>query len=60
MLDKFNDLLSVKDLSQIFNVDRKSIYKEIQKGSFGVPIKMGNKFQIPKAFVLNKYFHNYR
>jgi len=58
-LTKYKDLLSVDDLTKIFNVSKTTIYKEIKQGKFGVPIQVGRAFKIPKNYVLKKYFSNY-
>ena len=39
ILDGYKDLLNVKDLSEIFEVSRQTIYKEIKEGKFGTPIR---------------------
>ncbi|MCL2198864.1 MAG: helix-turn-helix domain-containing protein [Defluviitaleaceae bacterium] len=53
----YNDLLSVKDLAQIFDVSKQTIYKEIKDEKFGIPIKIGRSYKIPKVRVLKLYFH---
>ena len=58
-LDKYPDLLSVKDLMEIFGVSKNTIYKEIQDGKFGRPIQIGRAFKIPKMYIWNKFFENY-
>ena len=52
----FGDLLSIDDLTKIFGVSKKTIYKEIKEGKFGVPIKIGRAYKIPKIYVLCRYF----
>jgi len=56
----YSDLLSINDLTEIFNVSKQTIYKEIKQGKFGIPIQIGRAYKIPKAYVLDKYFHNYK
>lgn len=58
VLDNYKDLLSVNDLAEIFETTKATIYKEIQRGKFGKPIKIGRKYKIPKMFVYEKYFLN--
>jgi len=55
-LDQYRDLLSAKDLANIFNVSMQTIYKEIKAGKFGVPIKIGRAYKIPKIHLLQRYF----
>ena len=55
-LENYRDLLSAKDLSEIFEVSKQTIYKEIKQGKFGKPIKIGRVYKIPKAYILQKYF----
>jgi len=56
VLDGYRDLLSVKDLSTIFEVSKQTIYKEIKEGKFGTPIQIGRAFKIPKIYILSRYF----
>ena len=58
-LIKYNDLLSVQDLSEIFNVSKETIYKEIKSGKFGNPICIGRAFRIPKKYIIDKFIVNY-
>ena len=55
-LYEYKDLLSVSDLAAIFDTTENTIYKEIERGKFGNPVKIGRKFKIPKAFVYEKFF----
>jgi len=59
-LIKYEDLLSVDDLTEIFNVSKTTIYKEIKRGKFGTPIQIGRTFKIPKIYIIKKFFHNYK
>jgi len=54
---KYKDLLSVDDLSSIFNVSRQTIYKEIKNGKFGQPIQIGRAFKVPKIYIIQRYFN---
>ena len=59
-LNKYNDLLSVRDLMKIFDVSKATIYKEIKQGKFGTPICIGRSFKIPRIYIYNKFFANYQ
>lgn len=59
ILYEYKDLLSVTDLSKIFEVSKQTIYKEIKDGKFGSPIKIGRTYKVPKIYILQKFFHNY-
>ena len=59
VLNDYNDLLSVKDLSKLFCVSKATIYKEIKAGKFGKPIQIGRAFKIPRIYLLNKYFSTF-
>ena len=56
ILDGYKDLLSVGDLAEIFETTKNTIYKEIQRGKFGVPVKIGRKYKIPKRLVYERFF----
>lgn len=60
LLDGYKDLLNVNDLSKIFEVSKQTIYKEIKDGKFGNPVRIGRTYKIPKIFVLQQYFLNYK
>jgi predicted DNA-binding transcriptional regulator AlpA len=55
-LSEYKDLLSVEDLSKIFDVSKTTVYKSIKSGKFGLPIQIGRSYKIPKIYVLKKYF----
>jgi len=55
-LDGYRDLLSVNDLSTIFDVSNQTVYKEIKDGKFGVPIQIGREYKVSKIYVLSRYF----
>ena len=59
-LDKYPDLLSVQHLTEIFNVSKNTIYKEIKAGKFGTPIQIGRALKVPRMFVYNKFIQNYK
>jgi len=56
MLAEYRDLLSVKDLAKIFDVSKQTIYKEMQNGKFGTPIKIGREIKISKIYIIKRYF----
>lgn len=60
ILKEYKDLLSVKDLMEIFNVSKTTIYKEIKNGKMGTPIRIGRAFKIPKIYIYNKFFADYQ
>ena len=45
------DLLSVQDLTKMFEVSKPTIYKEIKAGKFGKPLKIGRAYKIPRAYI---------
>jgi predicted DNA-binding transcriptional regulator AlpA len=57
VLTGYKDLLSVEDLSFIFEVSKQTIYKEMKDGKFGIPIQIGRAYKIPKIYILRRYFH---
>ena len=59
-LSGYKDLLSVDDLSRIFGVSKNTIYKSIQNGDFGKPIRIGRAYKVPRIFVIDKFFNNYK
>ena len=57
-LENYRDLLGVKDLMEIFNVSRQTIYKEIHSGKFGPPINtIGRAIKIPKVRIIQQFFN---
>ena len=56
-LVNYPDLLSASQLSEIFSVSKQTIYKEIQNGKFGTPIKIGREYKISKLQI-EKIFIN--
>jgi len=59
-LTKYSDLLSIKDLTEIFQVSKQTIYKEIKLGKFGSPIQIGRAYKVPKTYILEKYIRSYQ
>jgi len=60
VLSEYRDLLSVEDLSRIFDVSKNTIYKSIQEGEFGTPIRIGRAYKVPRIFIINKFFNDYK
>lgn len=56
ILDNYKDLLSATDLAEIFGTTKTTIYKEIQRGKFGEPLKIGRKYVVPKTIVRSRFF----
>ena len=59
-LEKYKDLLSVQDLTEIFGVSKQTIYKNIKSGKFGTPIMIGRAFKIPRLYIWEKFFKDYK
>ena len=59
LLDGYKDLLSAKDLSEIFEVSRQTVYKEMKEGKFGAPIRIGRAYKVPKIYILQRYFQEH-
>ena len=60
VLYDYKDLLSISDLSNIFDVSKNTIYKSVQGGKFGTPIRIGRAYKIPKIYVIRNFFYNYK
>ena len=56
LLVEYRDLLSVEDLTKIFEVSKQTIYKGLKEGAFGTPIQIGRAYKIPKVYILHRYF----
>jgi len=56
ILAGYKDLLSVKDLVEIFEVSKQTVYKELKNGKFGSPIVIGRSIKIPKNYIIQRYF----
>jgi len=56
-LANYPDLLSASQLSEIFGVSKQTIYKELQSGKFGKPIKIGREYKVSKLYI-EKIFIN--
>jgi len=59
VLRNYNDLLTIEDLSAIFEVSKNTIYKSVKDGKFGTPIQIGRAYKVPKVYVIKKFFKNY-
>lgn len=51
MLEKYDDVLTVKDLQSILPLGKNSIYKLLRTKSIK-SVRIGNKILIPKEFVI--------
>ena len=58
-LDNYGDLMTVADLSAFLGVSKQTIYNEIKHGKFGVPLKFGRSYRIPKVYVSQRYLVGY-
>ena len=59
-LSEYGDLLSINDLSKIFEVSKNTVYKSIKDGKFGTPIQIGRAYKVPKTYVIKRFFCNYQ
>jgi predicted DNA-binding transcriptional regulator AlpA len=59
-LERYPDMLSVKHLTEIFGVSKQTIYKEMRDGKFGKPIFIGRSYKIPRIYIWEKFFENYK
>jgi len=59
MLESYNELLSVKDLSEILKISIQTVRKEMKNGKFGVPLRFGREYRVPKKFIVEKFIHGY-
>jgi predicted DNA-binding transcriptional regulator AlpA len=59
-LSGYRDLLSVDDLSEIFSVNNQTIHKELKKGRFGKPIRMGRAYKVPKIHIVSRFFASHQ
>lgn len=52
MLEKYNDVLTVKDLYELLPIGKNAIYKLLKDNTIK-NIKIGNKIIIPKQYLIN-------
>lgn len=52
MLDNYSEILNVKDVCEILHIERKLVYKLIQKGDIPA-LKVGSVYRIPKCYLVN-------
>ena len=52
MLDNYSEILTVKDVCEILHIERKLVYKLIQKGDISA-LKVGSVYRIPKRYLVN-------
>ena len=58
-LDNYGDLMSVADLATFLGVSKQTVYNEIREGKFGVPLKFGRTYRIPKVYIAQRYLAGY-
>ncbi len=51
MLNKYKDILTVKDLCEILGIGKNTAYRLLQNGEIK-SIRIGNKYKIPKEYLL--------
>lgn len=51
MLNKYKDILSVKDLCEILGIGKNTAYRLLKNGEIK-SIRIGNKYKIPKRYLL--------
>lgn len=52
MLEKYDDILTPKDLQEILHSSKNTVYKLLNNGTIQ-SVRIGDKILIPKVFVLN-------
>ena len=52
MLEKYDDILTPKDLQKILHSSRNTIYKLLSNGTIQ-SVRLGDKILIPKVYILN-------
>ena len=57
MLEKYNDLLNVKELAEILRVSTNVVYDMIKKDKLKV-YRFGRDYKCPKTWLIEKYFAN--
>ncbi len=51
MLNRYKDILTVKDLCEILGIGKNTAYRLLQTGEIK-SVRIGNKYKIPKRYVL--------
>jgi excisionase family DNA binding protein len=54
MLEKYKDLLTVKDLAEILRVSENRVYDLIEKGRIKTH-RFGRDYKCPKAWLIERY-----
>jgi len=54
-LDNYGDLLTAKRLSEFLGISKQTVYGETKMGKFGIPIKFGRSYRIPKKYIAQRY-----
>ena len=58
-LDNYGDLMTVADLATFLGVSKQTVYSEIRQGKFGVPLKFGRSYRVPKVYIAQKFLAGY-
>ena len=53
LFSSFPDVLNVKQISELFGISTKTVYKLIKSGELDC-VKIGREFRIPKVTILKK------
>ena len=59
-LDNYGDLMTAGELSAFLGISKQTTYKEIKQGSFGVPLRFGREYRIPKVYITQRYLGGFR
>ena len=54
MLEKYNDLLTVKEIAEILRVSTNVVYEMIKKGHIKTH-RFGRDYKCPKTWLIDKY-----
>ena len=57
MLDKYPDLLTVKETAEVLRVSKAVIYNMIKEGTLKV-YKFGREYKCPKLWLIENYLTN--
>ena len=55
MLDKYPDLLTVKETAEVLRVSKAVIYEMIKDGKIKV-YKFGREYKCPKTYIISRFF----
>lgn len=57
MLEKYDDLLNVKEIAEVLRVSTNEVYKLIKKGQIKVH-RFGRDYKCPKTWLIENYLAN--